>query len=143
MTLKYVKEQVIDGLRAGTILLTMWQMGVGGSLMAQDAPAATASPIQHVIVIIGENRTFDHIFATYKPVKGQTVDNLLSKGIVNSDGSPGPNYSLAQQNSADVSMSPIYEPSPTNKTVYPALPAPLAGGPTDVCTDNGVCTLND
>jgi hypothetical protein len=27
----------------------------------------TASPIKHVIVIIGENRTFDHIFATYQP----------------------------------------------------------------------------
>ena len=27
----------------------------------------TASPIKHVIVIIGENRSFDHVFATYKP----------------------------------------------------------------------------
>ena len=26
---------------------------------------ATRSPIQHVIMIIGENRTFDHVFATY------------------------------------------------------------------------------
>jgi len=25
----------------------------------------TATPIKHVIIIIGENRTFDHIFATY------------------------------------------------------------------------------
>ena len=51
---------------------------------------STATPIKHVIVIIGENRTFDHIFATYKPVAGQTVYNLLSKGIVNADGTPGP-----------------------------------------------------
>ena len=36
----------------------------------------TATPIKHVIVIIGENRTFDHLFATYQPVnKGQTVLN--------------------------------------------------------------------
>ena len=27
----------------------------------------TKTPIKHVIVIIGENRTFDHVFATYKP----------------------------------------------------------------------------
>src|ERR1700691_6030847 len=40
----------------------------------------TASPIQHVIVIIGENRSFDHVFATYQPKGGQTISNLLSKG---------------------------------------------------------------
>ena len=33
----------------------------------------TATPIKHVIVIIGENRSFDHVFATYKPKDGQTV----------------------------------------------------------------------
>jgi phospholipase C len=32
--------------------------------------ASTQTPIQHVIVIIGENRTFDHIFGTYQPVAG-------------------------------------------------------------------------
>src|SRR5271169_5378185 len=56
---------------------------------------ATTTPIQHVIVIIGENRTFDHIFATYQPKSTDTVNNLLSEGIVNSDGTPGPNFSLA------------------------------------------------
>jgi phospholipase C len=25
----------------------------------------TASPIKHVIIIVGENRSFDHLFATY------------------------------------------------------------------------------
>jgi phospholipase C len=29
----------------------------------------TTTPIKHVIVIIGENRTFDHLFATYEPKK--------------------------------------------------------------------------
>src|ERR1700730_13178080 len=57
----------------------------------------TATPIKHVIVIIGENRTFDHVFATYKPRHGQSVSNLLSKGIVNPDGTPGPNFALASQ----------------------------------------------
>jgi phospholipase C len=45
-----------------------------------------------VIVIIGENRTFDHIFATYQPVSSDSISNLLSKGIVKADGTPGPNY---------------------------------------------------
>src|SRR5208282_2710918 len=62
--------------------------------------AKTASPIKHVIVIIGENRTFDHVFATYTPGPGESVDNLLSKGIINKDGTPGPNYAMAAQSSA-------------------------------------------
>ena len=33
----------------------------------------TTTPIKHVVVIIGENRTFDHLFATYVPKpKGET-----------------------------------------------------------------------
>ena len=53
----------------------------------------TASPIKHVIVLIGENRGLDHTFGVYKPKgEGQTISNLLSKGIVNEDGTPGPNF---------------------------------------------------
>ena len=63
--------------------------------------SATASPIKHVIIIIGENRSFDHVFATYKPVSGDKVLNLLSEGIVKSDGSPGPNYGAALQYRAE------------------------------------------
>jgi phospholipase C len=58
----------------------------------------TASPIKHVIVLIGENRGLDHTFGVYKPKgKGQTISNLLSKGIVNENGTPGPNFAQAQQ----------------------------------------------
>ena len=61
----------------------------------------TASPIKHVIVLIGENRGLDHTFGVYKPKgAGQTISNLLSKGIVNEDGTPGPNFAQAQQFSA-------------------------------------------
>jgi phospholipase C len=141
MTLKCFKERASDGLRAAAILLSVWQMGVGGALLAQDAAPGTVSPIKHVILIIGENRTFDHVFATYTPKPGESVDNLLSKGIIKADGTPGPNYSMSAQYSADVTNSPNYQPSPANKTLYPVLPAPLAGGPGNVCTNNGVCTL--
>src|SRR3974390_191645 len=62
----------------------------------------TKTPIKHVIVIVGENRTFDHIFATYEPKHGESVRNLLSDGIIKKDGTPGPNFSKAQQYSADI-----------------------------------------
>src|SRR5260370_15141188 len=58
----------------------------------------TATPIKHVIIIVGENRSFDHLFATYVPKsKGEKALNLLSEGIVNADGSPGPNFAKAHQ----------------------------------------------
>ncbi|SHG12792.1 alkaline phosphatase family protein [Bradyrhizobium erythrophlei] len=77
---------------------------------------STTSPIKHVIVIIGENRTFDHVFATYEPRPGERVDNLLSKGIINKDGSPGPNYAKAAQFSA--LDNNLYSNSPGQKTPY-------------------------
>jgi phospholipase C len=49
----------------------------------------TTTPIKHVIVIYGENRSFDHLYATYQPKSGETVNNLLSEGIINVDGTPG------------------------------------------------------
>jgi phospholipase C len=67
----------------------------------------TESPIKHVIILIGENRGTDHTFGVYKPKgKGQTIANILSKGIVNENGSPGPHFSLAQQ--YQVAPQPTY-----------------------------------
>jgi phospholipase C len=63
-----------------------------------EANTKTASPIKHVIVLIGENRGFDHTFGVYRPKgRGEKIRNLLSRGIVKFDGSPGPNFALAQQ----------------------------------------------
>ena len=64
--------------------------------------AATATPIKHLIVVVGENVSFDALFATYQPPAGQSVANLLSKGIVKPDGSPGPRAVLARQRVAAV-----------------------------------------
>jgi phospholipase C len=58
------------------------------SLAAESKNPPTVTPIKHVIVIIGENRTFDQVLATYKAPAGQTVDNLLSQGIINAEGTP-------------------------------------------------------
>src|SRR5437763_15739792 len=84
---------------AGALLATILNPLTPLSLEAETAKS-TATPIEHVIVILGENRTFDHIFATYVPKNGEGVSNLLSKGIINSDGTPGPNYLLSGQYSA-------------------------------------------
>jgi len=92
----------------------------------------TASPIKHVIVIVGENRSFDHLFATYVPRhRDETIANLLSKGIINADGSPGPNFSVAHQfqiTSAPNSGKYFISADMSQKALYNMLPAPdLAG----------------
>jgi phospholipase C len=101
------------------------------------APAAaqtsTASPIQHVIVIIGENRSFDHVFATYVPKKGETISNLLSKGIITASGQPGPNFALARQLSA--TNKTAFEITPTPKAKYALLPAPKTQGAPTAASD--------
>jgi phospholipase C len=57
----------------------------------------TDTPIKHVIVFIGENRSFDNIYATYKPKGPQSIANLLSSEIVKNNGTPSKNYSLSMQ----------------------------------------------
>ena len=86
----------------------------------------TATPIKHVIVLIGENRSFDHLFATYVPRKGEHVSNLVSKGIINADGTPGPNFALAQQFQAVEPFRTEYFVSLNSdeKSLYATLPTP-------------------
>ena len=49
----------------------------------QPSDGNTTTPIKHVIVIIGENRSFDHIFGTYVPRPDQSVLlQLLSAFLV-------------------------------------------------------------
>jgi phospholipase C len=85
----------------------------------------TATPIKHVIVLIGENRSFDNIYGTYVPRPGQHVSNLRTKGIVREDGSPGPNAALPAQVSLNTIPSSyfIHQPA-SNKTPYTTLPRP-------------------
>jgi phospholipase C len=119
-------------LRKGLALVAIFQLAPFSSLFAQSNDNNTTTPIKHVIVIIGENRTFDHVFATYQPVAGQNIWNLLSQGIVNADGTPGPNFWKAAQNAASNPAPDAFLLSPP-QTSFPGnvLPAPLNGGPTD------------
>src|SRR5262249_17471524 len=129
---------------SAVLLASSFNITPGEANKAPKDDANTVTPVKHVIVIVGENRSFDHLFATYVPKPGETVNNLLSEGIVNADGSPGANYSQATQFHADITGSQTYQPSPTRgKTAFLTLPAPLNGGPTDVCIDNGMCNLRD
>ncbi len=86
----------------------------------------TETPIKHVIVIIGENRTFDHLFATYVPKSRDSVSNLLSKGIINADGSAGKNFAKAAQFEAAKPFRAKYFVSlnPDEKKPYDILPQP-------------------
>jgi phospholipase C len=90
----------------------------------------TTSPIKHVIVIIGENRSYDHVFATYVPQHGQFTWNLLFEGIVNADGTPGRNFSKVTQTAASDAAPDAFLLSP-DKVPFAknVLPAPLVGGP--------------
>lgn len=88
---------------------------------ASDA-SPTTTPIKHVIVIIGENHTFDNVFATYVPRGHQSVMNLLSEGIIKPDGSPGPNFGKTAQNTA--SDTATYSLTPTQTGTYATLPPP-------------------
>jgi len=113
---------------ATSIVAIVANLGTPLPAAAEDHSSHTATPIKHVIVIIGENRTFDHVFATYRPRHGERVSNLLSKGIVNEDGTPGPNFALASQSSATDSSADGYQLNPSGNTPYAVLPPVLAGG---------------
>src|SRR5277367_5706722 len=102
MRFKSLVSYGMSGLRLGLTSVALLQFAVGAPMAnAQTPDEKTTSPIKHVIVIIGENRSFDHVFATYVPREGESVDNLLSKGIIKLDSKknaiPGPHFEKAHQ----------------------------------------------
>nr|WP_294521221.1 alkaline phosphatase family protein [uncultured Rhodopila sp.] len=113
-----------------TSLFSMASQVVAPSVMAGTPLGSndlnTRTPIKHVIVIYGENRSFDHVFATYRSPSGDSVFNILSEGIVNEDGTPGPNFSKAAQYQA--SAPGAFSASPPKTSAYQTLPPPMVGG---------------
>src|SRR5262249_51193375 len=86
-----------------------------------------------VIIIVGENRSFDHLFATYVPQReNERVRNLLSQGIIKADGSPGPNFARAHQ--FQITAPPngagnfFISAGASSKVLYGFLPVPDAAG---------------
>lgn len=116
---------------AALIALLAGQFGAPLSFAQQGSnDNDTVTQIKHVILVIGENRTFDNVFGTYKPGKGETIWNLRSKGIVDQEGQPGPNAYFGQQFEADNSYPKKYSISPTRTQLFPTLPQPNVGNPT-------------
>jgi phospholipase C len=134
-----LRSHFLNGCRMGLTAMAIGQLAIG-PVLADDHSSSndhgTRTPIKHVIVIIGENRSFDHVFATYVPKqRGQTINNLLSEGIISLDGNKdavgGPNFKKAQQLAAqDPGTQDTFLLSPPTQS-FPNgyLPAPLVGGP--------------
>ena len=100
--------------------------GDGRSHPRDERRLGTETPIEHLIVVIPENRSYDHTYATYEPRHGQSVSNLLSKGIVKADGAPGPNFAAGAQ--FTVPPQPAFYIAAPSKTPYAVLPAPDTSG---------------
>jgi phospholipase C len=108
--------------------LLMNPVAVAGQTAAEDEAKhqTTETPIKHVIVLIGENRTFDHLFATYVSPSGDHVKNLLSEHIIKADGTPGKDFSKAAQFQAVAPFKTKYYISldKDDKAPYTTLPEP-------------------
>jgi phospholipase C len=139
MSLKHAASTAANCFRIGIASVALFQFALGAPLtnaapnppnQQESRDNETRTPIKHVIVIIGENRSFDHVFATYVPKHGQSVWNLLSEGIVTPNGAPGPNFYKFQQRAA-VDQKPDAFLLDPPKASFPSgvLPAPLVGGP--------------
>src|SRR5271165_846776 len=48
-------------------------LGKGASLVPAARPPSGSSPIQHVVIIVQENRTFNNLFATFPGAVGTTT----------------------------------------------------------------------
>jgi phospholipase C len=111
---------VTGAAAAVTVMMTAAAAGSATPHASQAAP--TTTPIKHVVVIIGENHSFDNMFATYQPPGHQKIWNLMSEGIVTKTGAPGPNFKQARQLTA--SNTKTYSLNPKITGAYKALPPP-------------------
>ena len=81
-------------MRDSSAISGFWRLTLGGAMIAlvaagswsaaraEGEPASTAktvTPIEHLIVLIGENHSFDNVFATYRSKRDHFVSNLLSR----------------------------------------------------------------
>src|SRR5260370_39760793 len=75
----FMPNQLLPPVKKMMSLLLTLSIAMGPAVtpafagVASNAPkgdSKTATPIKHVIVIVGENRSFDHLFGTYVPQAG-------------------------------------------------------------------------
>src|SRR6202049_3800364 len=146
--LQYITRSWRTKIGAGVSATILSAFGLTASVPADADPSlkiTTGTPIKHVIIIVGENRSFDHLFATYVPKsKEDRVRNLLSQKIVNSDGTPGPNFAKAHQfqiTSAPNGGKFFSSADLKSKSLYATLPAPDVGGVGAVSPYAGILSL--
>jgi acid phosphatase len=120
MTRKLIHPAVVTG--AAVAVTVMMTAAAAGSPPRASLAPATTTPIKHVVVIIGENHSFDNLFATYQPPHRQKIWNLLSEGIITKTGAPGPNFAKAAQLTA--SDTKTYSLTPKITGAYQTLPRP-------------------
>jgi phospholipase C len=130
---KYVPSRRKLGLLTGVAVAALGAFTVNAGATDPDKTVdriSTTTPIKHVIVVLAENSSFDHSFGTFQPRNGQRIHNLLSAGIVNADGTPGPNFKRAQQFTVTPQSKYFIDAPDLNKTPYSTLPPPdLRGVP--------------
>ena len=119
------------GLMTGVAALALGAFTTNAGATDPDKSAdrtPTTTPIKHVIVVLAENSSFDHTFGTFRPRDGQHVANLLSKGVVNADGTPGVNFSKAAQFTVTPQQHYFISAPDVSKTPYTTLPPPDLNG---------------
>src|SRR3984893_2053044 len=146
--LQYITRSWRAKIGAGVSATILSAVGLTASVPAAAGPAVkitTATPIKPVIIIVGENRSFDHLFATYVPKsKEDRVRNLLSERIINANGTPGPKFAKAHQ--FQITSAPnggrfFSSADLKNKSLYTTLPAPDVGGVGAVSPYAGILSL--
>jgi phospholipase C len=147
--LQHITRNWRTKIGAGTSATVLSAFSLAASVPA-DADTAvheirTVTPIKHVIIIVGENRSFDHLFATYVPKsKEDRVRNLLSEKIINADGTPGRDFAMAHQfqiTSAPNGGKYFSSADLKHKSLYTTLPAPDVGGTGAVSPYTGILSL--
>ncbi len=79
MSPKHFASKAVGVVQTGLVSAMILQLSLGSAFAAatpavKGAPSRdkyTSTPIKQVIVIIGENRRFAHVFATYVPKTGE------------------------------------------------------------------------
>lgn len=127
MSKAFMRPQCRSAAVIGASAIALLGLAVADRSAADEAgKTPTVSPVKHVIVIIGENSSFDHAFGTYLPKHPEEgIWNLLSRRIVNRDGTPGVDFARAQQFS--VAAQPLYyvHAPAGSKTAYNSSNSPV------------------
>jgi len=136
------------GYGPAAVLCVLGLSGCGGNSSAPQPSASaldTVSPIKHIVIIVGENRSFDHLFATYVPQHPEEgIRNLLSEEIITASGSPGRLFPKGHQyrlKSAPNGGNFFMSADLRDKTLYSVLPPPDVNTAPSVSSDIGLLSL--